>query len=72
MRKPTLGAHSRDVWEAWQGLTTPLEFWLGRGLNPYLKGHIIYLLRTQLKPRELKVIPEDLMSEDDLKGAHDA
>lgn len=66
---PTLGAHSRNVWEARQGLTAPLEFWLGRGypLNPYLKGHLIFLLRTLLKPRELKVIPEDLMSEDDLQ-----
>jgi len=60
---PTPGADSRDVWEAWQGLTAPLEFWLGRGypLNPYLKGHILSFLRTQLNPRELKVIPEDLM-----------
>lgn len=60
----TLG---RYVWEAWQGLTAPLEFWLGRPINPDLKGHILSFLRTQLKSRELKVTPEDLMYKEDLK-----
>jgi len=40
----------------------PLEFWLCRGLaEPYLKGDLFFFIRQQLKPKERKVIPSDLL-----------
>lgn len=39
----------------------PLEWWIGRGkpLNPYLKGIIIAFLRKELRPFDLRLIPEE-------------
>lgn len=47
------------------GERLPFEFWLGRGypLNPYLKGLIVDFLRKELKPKELKLVPEELTFE---------
>jgi hypothetical protein len=40
----------------------PLEWWIGRGkpLNPYLRGFILEMLRKELKPKELRVVPNEL------------
>jgi len=42
-----------------------LEWWLGRGkpLNPYLRGIIVELLRKELRPKELRLIPKELTFE---------
>lgn len=41
----------------------PLEWWIGRGrpINPYLKGLIIERLRKELKPKELRLFPEEIV-----------
>lgn len=41
----------------------PLEFWIGRGnpINPYLKGKIVDYLRKELKPKEIRLFPEELV-----------
>ena len=41
----------------------PLEWWIGRGqpINPYLKGIIVDRLRKELKPKELRVVPEEVV-----------
>lgn len=46
-----------------------LEWWLGRGcpLNPYLRTHIIYFLREQMRPKELRWIPDDLFANHQVK-----
>ncbi|KAA8537222.1 hypothetical protein F0562_029700 [Nyssa sinensis] len=46
-----------------------LEWWLGRGcpLNPYLRTHIIYFLREQMRPKELRLIPDDLFANHQVK-----
>lgn len=59
----TLGSihHKRShflerLWRAWakpvreSGL--PLEFWIGRGLNPYLYGLLVNFLREKMKPKD--------------------
>lgn len=40
----------------------PLDFWLGRGypLNPYLKAKMVTFLRREMKPKEIKIFPQDL------------
>lgn len=45
------------------GSKLPLEWWIGRGkpINPYLKGLIVYWLRNELKPKEIRLIPEELL-----------
>lgn len=42
----------------------PFELWLGRGLplNPYLRGVIIDFLRKEMRPRDLRLIPDDVFS----------
>lgn len=39
----------------------PLEWWVSRGrpLNPYLKGLIVEFLRKELKPKELRMVPDE-------------
>lgn len=41
----------------------PLEYWLGRGnpLNPYLKGKMIAYLRREMRPKEIRIFPSDLV-----------
>lgn len=41
----------------------PLELWLGRGapLNPYLRGKMIVYLRKELKPKEIRLVPNELL-----------
>lgn len=41
----------------------PLEWWLGRGspLNPYLKGLMINYLRRELRPKEIRLVPGELV-----------
>lgn len=41
----------------------PLEWWVGRGrpINPYLKGLIIERLRKELKPKEIRLFPEEMV-----------
>jgi len=43
----------------------PLEYWIGRGnpLNPYLRGRIIWFRRKELKPKEIRLPPEQLCFE---------
>lgn len=42
----------------------PLDLWLGRGmpLNPYLRAHLVWILREEMKPKELR-LPEDNLFE---------
>ncbi|DAB41744.1 RNA-dependent RNA polymerase [Petunia exserta mitovirus 1] len=46
-----------------------LEWWIGRGkpLDPYLRGKIIAYLRKELKPKEIQLIPKQLV----LDGEHE-
>lgn len=41
----------------------PVELWLGRGkpLNPYFRAKIVHLFRRELKPKELRIYPPDLV-----------
>lgn len=41
----------------------PLEWWLGRGnpLNPYLRSKTILFLRRELRPREIRLVPDELV-----------
>lgn len=41
----------------------PLELWLGCGapLNPYLRGKMIVYLRKELKPKEIRLVPNELL-----------
>nr|YP_010144797.1 hypothetical protein KYW51_mgp28 [Mirabilis jalapa]QQL93530.1 hypothetical protein [Mirabilis jalapa] len=41
----------------------PLEWWIGRGkpLNPYLKGRKVFYLLKELKPKEVRLFPEQLV-----------
>lgn len=41
----------------------PLEFWLGRGnpLNPYLKAKMVVYLQKELKPKEIRLFPQELV-----------
>jgi len=41
----------------------PLEMWLGRGkpLNPYLRGKMVTFLRRELRPKEIRIFPSDLV-----------
>lgn len=51
----------RHLWMLYK-TRLPLSWWLGRGkpLNPYLTGIVVDLLRTNLKPKELKIVPDNL------------
>lgn len=46
-----------------------LEWWLGRGapLNPYLRASIIHFLREEMRPKELRLIPDDLFATEKVK-----
>ncbi|PHU24600.1 hypothetical protein BC332_09707 [Capsicum chinense] len=41
----------------------PLAYWIGRRkpLNPYLKGKIVNFLRKELKPKEIRLFPEEMV-----------
>jgi len=45
------------------------EFWLGRGnlISPDFKGRLVEYLRVKLKPKELKLPPDELIPDDDLE-----
>lgn len=45
----------------------PLEWWIGRGkpLNPYLRGIIVALVLKELAPRQLELVPEERLGDDD-------
>lgn len=53
----------------WLKIKYPLEIWLGRGkpLNPYLCGILIAKLLSELKPKELKVIPDQYFTQPGMK-----
>lgn len=57
----------KRYWSMWNKLNLPLDLWLGRGrpLNPYLRGYIIAHLRTVLKPKDLRIPPEELFFTED-------
>lgn len=40
-----------------------MEWWLGRGypLDPYLKGVMVDYLRSAMKPKDLRIPPEDVL-----------
>lgn len=46
----------------WYHLYLPMDLWLGRGcpLNPYLKGYFVEYLRRDLRPRDLRVCPDEM------------
>ena len=45
------------------------DLWLGRGgpLNPYLKGVIIARLRKEMRPKDLRLIPDELFIQEKVK-----
>lgn len=45
------------------------ELWLGRGcpLNPYIRGLIVERLRKEMKPRDLRLIPDELFATEKVK-----
>ena len=47
----------------WGSQRLPLEWWIGRGfpLNPYLKGRMVAYLFKELKPREIRLFPEQMV-----------
>lgn len=47
----------------------PFAIWLGRGypLSPYLRAFIINFLLKEMKPRELKVAPDELFATEGVK-----
>lgn len=47
------------LWTAATIRTLPLEWW-GKPLNPYLRRFILGMLRKELKPKELRVVPNEL------------
>ncbi|KAG8363190.1 hypothetical protein BUALT_BualtMtG0007500 (mitochondrion) [Buddleja alternifolia] len=51
----------RQVGAMWTKTLLPFDFWLGRGksLNPYLKGIILDFLRSEMKPKDLKLAPHE-------------
>lgn len=40
----------------------PFDLWIGRGrpLNPYLLAYLIEILRHEMKPKELRLPPDNL------------
>jgi len=46
-----------------------LEWWLGRGPTryPYLRAYIIHFLREEMRPKELRLIPDDLFATEKVK-----
>lgn len=46
-----------------QRSSLPTELWLGRGrpLNPYLRGILIDFMRDRLRPKELSVLPDEVI-----------
>lgn len=45
----------------------PFDWWLGRGLplNPYLKAAVVYRLLDLLKPKDLKLVPDELIPDEE-------
>lgn len=43
----------------------PIDWWLGCGkpLNPYINGLLVSYIRDQLKPKQLKGVPEEFFSQ---------
>lgn len=57
--------HFERIWAMRAKLSSEsgsLELWLGRGLplNPYLRGLLISILRVEMRPKELRFIPDEL------------
>lgn len=50
-------------------ITLPFAIWLGRDypLSPYLRAFIINFLLKEMKPRELKVAPDELFAAEGVK-----
>ena len=53
----------------WDKSNLPFELWLGRGspLNPYLKGYIVDLLRKEMRPRDITLVPDQLFKQIGMK-----
>lgn len=64
-----LSRHFSRVKAMWLKQQLPFELWLGRGkpLNPYLRGHLISICWERMKPRELKLIPEEFFGAPQVK-----
>lgn len=47
----------------------PFDYWIGGGrpLNPYLRGIIVDLLRSEMRPKEFSLIPDDLFEVEPMK-----
>lgn len=52
-------------WAIWCKSMLPIDWWLGCGkpLNPYINGLLVSYIRDQLKPKQLKVVPEEFFSQ---------
>ncbi len=46
-----------------------LEMWIGRGqpLNPYLRGLLLSVVRQEMKPKDLRLIPDELFVTEKVK-----
>lgn len=58
----TLSNRFQRLKAVWTKPKVPFELWLGRlsPLNPYLRGHLIRMLRQAYKPKDLIVPPESV------------
>nr|QVU28731.1 RNA-dependent RNA polymerase [Paris mitovirus 1] len=53
--------------------TFPLEWWIGRGrpLNPYLRGRCVEIFLKTIKPKEIRILPEELEGSVDRVELHE-
>ena len=53
----------------WEKAKYPMHIWLGRGkpLNPYLHGFLVSWLRKELRPKDLKVAPDNYFQQIGMK-----
>ena len=53
----------------WSRTLLPLSWWIGRGkpLNPYLYGYLAEWLRKELKPQDLRVVPDQYFEQPGMK-----
>lgn len=62
-------AHYGRLWAMWIKMEMPFNLWIRRGrlLNPYISGVILDFLRKERRPRDLKLVPDQLFSQPGMK-----
>ncbi|MBN8156862.1 hypothetical protein J0J30_22910, partial [Vibrio vulnificus] len=53
----------------WDRNNLNVEFWLGRGKpqHPYLYGRLVEHLRQVLKPKEIRIVPEEYFQQSGMR-----